>query len=95
MRSSIKDCFVCEFCRNVCKGPCDELLQQIGRGEITEENKDLIGRKHRIKCLGKYCDNPCEYQDLSAYEGVDISPFIEEIKFLLNEVNKLIEEKNK
>ena len=93
MEISIKDCFVCEFCRNICKGPCDGLLRQIEEGNITEENKDLVGRKHRIKCLGRFCDKPCKYQDLSQYEGVDLTPFIEEIKYLGNMCNELIMEK--
>ena len=86
----IKDAFVCEFCRNVCKGPCSSLLDQIAEGNITDENRDLIGRKHKIKCLGRFCDNPCKYQDLTAYEGVDLTPFLDLIKFLGNKCNELL-----
>lgn len=89
----VKEVFVCDFCRNKCAGPCDELLQQIENGIVTDENKDLIGRKHRIKCLGRFCDKPCECQDVTQYADVDLTPFLEEIKFLGNKVNELLEKK--
>ena len=86
----IKDAFVCEFCRNICDANCSELLDQIAAGKVTDENKDLIGRKHKIKCLGRFCETPCEYQDLTAYENVDLTPFIDLIKFLGNKCNDLL-----
>ena len=86
----LKEAFVCDFCRNICEGPCSELLDQIAAGNITEENKDLVGRKHKIKCLGRFCDKPCQYRDLTAYENVDLTPFLEEIRFLGNKCNELL-----
>ena len=92
MKFNIKDCFVCEFCRNICEGTCNEQLEEIKKGIITKENKDLIGRKYQIKCLGRFCDRPCKLQDLSSYENVDLSPFIGLINYLGNKCNELIYE---
>ncbi len=90
--NDINGCFVCDFCRNICKGPCDTHLLEIAQGKITDENKDLAGRKQRIKCLGRFCEHPCEYQDLSQYEGVDLTPFLNEIRYLVGMVNSLLME---
>ena len=92
---NIKECFVCDFCRNVCKGPCDKHLIDAENGIITDENRDIVGRKNRIKCLGRFCPNPCEHQDLTQYEGVDLTPFLSEIKYLGQKVNDMIEENKK
>ena len=91
---NVKDCFVCEFCRNICEGNCSELLDQIAAGNITEENKDLVDRKQKIKCLGRFCDRPCKYQDLTAYENVDLTPFLRLIRYLGAKSNELIWDKN-
>ena len=87
--------FICNRCRNLCKGPCDGHIQEVLAGHITEENKDLVGRKQRIVCLGKYCENPCSEQDLTQYADVDLTPFLNLIKYLGNKCNELIEENNK
>lgn len=66
--AQIKGFFICDFCRNICEGKCFEQLKAINDGTVKEgdeeyeKNKDLIGRKHIITCLGKYCDRPCKYQ---------------------------------
>lgn len=95
VKFNLKDAFVCEFCRNICDGNCSELLDQIAAGNINDGNRDLIGRKHKIKCLGRFCDKPCKRQDLSSYENVDLTPFLDLIKYLGNTVNELIEENNR
>ena len=87
----IKECFVCDFCRNICKAPCDQHLRDALEGKVYDENRDIIGRKFRIKCLGRFCDNPCEYQDLTQYKDVDLTPFIGVIKFLGTKCNDLIQ----
>ena len=53
----IKDAFVCNHCRTVCKGTCSKELEEIEKG--IRENDDLFPRKQLIGCLGKYCDKPC------------------------------------
>ena len=63
-----------------------------------DEDKDLIGRKQIIHCLGKYCDNPCglqreEYTPFNNEDG--IQPLMELINWMGNELNKMIEEQNK
>ena len=101
---SINGSFICEHCRNECRGKCHDRLTAIMEGkykpgdEEYEANKDLIGRKQIIRCLGPYCDKPCRYKldEFTPYKESDgIEPLINLIKYLGNEVHKLIEEKYK
>ena len=101
---SIKDSFICEHCRKECHGKCHVQLTAIMDGtykpgdEEYEANKDLIGRKQIIRCLGPHCDKPCRHKldEFTPYKESDgIEPLINLIKYLGNEVNKLIEEKHK
>ena len=96
----INGSFICEKCRQICKGGCFEQLMSIEKGEWKpgdveyEKNKDLIGRKQIIKCLGKYCPNPCKYQeeDYTPFSEEDgVKPLIELIEYLGNKVNELLE----
>lgn len=81
VKFSLKECFVCEFCRQICQGPCDDDLARLEQNIIDDKNKDLVGgRKQRVKCLGKYCDRPCQLQDLNA----EVNPQI-----LINVINYL------
>ena len=89
----LKECFICNFCRNICEGKCEIDLINAKNGNITDKNRDLVGpngtfRKQRINCLGKYCDRPCKYQDLNA--EVDIQALIDMIKYLGNKCEELI-----
>ena len=88
----LKDCYICDFCRNICKGPCTDLKEKINKGILKpgmkeyEDNKDLASnRKQIIKCLGKYCDKKCELNN----ENAEIDPqiLINTIKFLGNYIN--------
>lgn len=99
----LKDCFLCEFCRKICSGECFEQLSKINSGEWKpgdkeyEENKDLIGRKQIITCLGPYCDRPCKYQqlDFMPYNDSDgVKALVGTIRYLGEKVNELISEKN-
>ena len=90
--------FICDRCREICQGGCHEKLSAILNGDLThyEENKDLIGRKQIIHCLGKYCSKPCELQrdDYTPFNESDgVKPLIDLINYLGNKVNKLIEER--
>lgn len=90
----IKDCFVCNFCREICKGGCNEDLERLEQGIVDSKNKDLQNnRKQRIKCLGKYCDAPCKLQDLSV--EVDPQLLINTIKYLGTTLNELLIQKPK
>lgn len=98
----IKEAFLCEFCRKICSAKCHEQLEKLLDGTWApgcieyEDNKDLLGRKHIITCLGPYCDRPCKYQQLDYMpynENDGIKPLIETIRFLGNKVNELISEK--
>lgn len=89
----LKECFICNFCRNICEGNCEIDLINAKNGNITDKNRDLVGpngtfRKQRINCLGKYCDRPCKYQDLNA--EVDVQALIDMIKYLGNKCEELI-----
>ena len=91
--------FICDKCRNVCKGGCHEKLMEIKNGDLShyEENKDLIGRKQIIHCLGKYCDSPCGLQrkEYTPFNDEDeIQPLMELISWMGNKINILIEENN-
>ena len=91
--------FICDKCRNICKGGCHEKLMAIMSGDLShyEENKDLVGRKQIIHCLGKYCDNPCELQreEYTPFNEEDeIQPLIELISWMGKKINTLLEENN-
>ena len=98
MEYQINGSFICERCRNICKGPCHDQLTAIMEGDMShyEENKDLVGRKQIIKCLGKYCPHPCKYQleDYTPYKEEDgVKPLIGLIEYLGGKVHELLEEK--
>lgn len=89
--------FICDNCREVCKGGCHEKLSDIIKGNLKhyEENKDLIGRKQIIHCLGKYCESPChlqrdEYTPFNEEDG--LKPLFALIKWLGTELNNRFKE---
>lgn len=81
----LKDCFICRFCREVCKG-CVEDMERLSKGIVDDGNRDLVGRKQAIECLGKYCDKPCSLQK----KDIDVDPqiLVNTIMFLGTELNK-------
>ena len=88
--------FICERCRNICEGNCHELLTAILEGRGNEKDTDLVGRKQIIRCLGKYCKDPCPLQldDYTPYKEEDgVKPLIDMIGYLGTKVNELLEEK--
>ena len=100
----INGMFICDRCRHICGGPCHEQLMNIKKGvwregdEQYEKNKDLIGRKNIIHCLGKYCDNPCQYQreEYTPFNEEDgLQPLITAINYLGKECHKMLDERNK
>ena len=91
----INGSFICDRCRNICEGTCHEKLMAILNGDLShyEENKDLIGRKQIIHCLGKYCNNPCKFQreDYTPFNEEDgVKPLIELIKYMGKRLNDLL-----
>ena len=91
--------FICDRCRTLCKGGCHEKLSELlgGNLEHYKENKDLLGRKQIIHCLGKYCDKPCklqraEYTPFNEEDGVE--PLIELIGWMGNKLNNLLVKEN-
>jgi hypothetical protein len=95
----INGSFICDRCREICKGGCHEKLMELYSGDITnyKENKDLLGRKQIIHCLGKYCSNPCrlqrdKYTPFNEEDGIE--PLIGLINWLGNKIHKMLEEKN-
>ena len=96
MKYNNRGSFICERCRNICGGGCHEKLTALMNGVGNESDSDLIGRKQIIKCLGKYCQDPCEFQqeDYTPYKPEDgVKPLIDMINYLGNKVNELLEEK--
>ena len=96
----LKDCFICNFCRNICEGKCHELKVAHINKEITEKDSNfdadfLTDRKQIINCLGDRCDRPCKLQDKYGFQTLDKDVLLNTIKFLGNRVNQLIEENNK
>ena len=94
----------CDNCRVNCNGNCHEKLTAILDGTAVpgtpdyENNKDLLGRKQIIHCLGPYCDDPCElnrteYTPFNEEDG--LNPLINAIKYLGNVVNDRISEENR
>lgn len=86
----LKDMFICNFCRNICEGNCNEDLLRLKRGIIDEQNKGLLGhRKQIINCLGKYCDKPCKLQDPNGHETLDKQVLINGIMYLGSKLNEM------
>lgn len=88
----LKDCFICNFCRDICDGKCDEIKRMITdetldkESELYKQNADLASdRKQIIDCLGKYCDKPCKLQDKNAVPPIDV--LVRTIKYLGNRCN--------
>lgn len=96
----INSSFICDKYRHICDGHCHEHLRDILNGSCKEgtkeyeENKDLVGRKQIIRCLGPYCEEPCQYQleKFTPYwhdDGLDT--LINLIKWMGQKLNNCIE----
>ena len=99
MKYEINGSFICDRCRTKCAGGCHDKLMELINGDLShyEDNKDLLGRKQIIHCLGKYCDHPCElqreeYTPFNPEDGID--PLIGLIKWMGKKINNMIEENN-
>lgn len=91
--------FICDKCRSICKGGCHEKLTELLNGNLEhyEENKDLLGRKQIIHCLGKYCDSPCKYQreDYTPFNEEDgLKPLFGLIDWMGNKLNNILTKNN-
>ncbi len=95
--------FICDRCREICKGGCFEQLKAVLDGEVKEGSeeyekaKDLIGRKQIIHCLGKYCDTPCKLnrEEYTPFEEDDeLTPLFNLIEWMGNRLHELIKENN-
>lgn len=85
----IKDCFVCNFCREICGGGCNDEILRLHAGIVDDRNRDLAdNRKQIIKCLGKYCDSPCCLQDMDS--TVDTQVLVNTIKYLGTKLNSVL-----
>jgi hypothetical protein len=99
MEYEINGSFICDRCRAKCNGGCHDKLMELINGDLShyEDNKDLLGRKQIIHCLGKYCGHPCElqreeYTPFSPEDGIE--PLIGLIKWMGKKINNMIEENN-
>lgn len=95
----VKECFICDYCREICDGNCNEIKKMLLSGKVAKgdkfykDNIDLAdNRKQFIHCLGKYCDKPCDLQDINAEPPIEV--LIKTIKYLGNKCNDLIRAKN-
>lgn len=89
MKFKLKHAYICEFCRTKCGGSCNEDLERLKRGIVDKSNADMANnRKQSIKCLGRYCDEPCELQDNNA--EVDPQVFVNTIKYLGERLNTIL-----
>ncbi len=86
---SINGNFVCEHCRQECGHCIDELETIKNGGEI--EDKELYPRKQLIKCLGKYCQHPCQYYNDETDLTVD--QCVKLINWMGTKIHKMMEEK--
>lgn len=89
--------FICDRCREICMGGCHEDLMDVINGKLKEGDErypsDLIGRKHIIHCLGKYCDKPCKLQreDYTPFNESDgLQPLFNAIKYMGQRLNDLL-----
>lgn len=96
MRYINRGSFICDNCRLECGGTCHEKLKAILDGTFREgskefeENKDLIGRKQIIHCLGPYCQKPCKHQrkEYTPFNEEDgLKPLFALIDYLGNRLN--------
>lgn len=95
MEYKINGSFICDKCRNICKGGCHEKLSELLNGNLEHyiENNDLIGRKQIIHCLGKYCSSPCEFQreEYTPFNESDgIEPLINLINWMGQKLNNTL-----
>jgi hypothetical protein len=73
--------FICNNCRSTCDSS----------NQCTKDllDGDLYPRKQAVECLGKWCDDPC---DLQQEGNLNIEQLIVLVKFLGDELNKLLVE---
>ena len=102
MKFNLKDCFICDYCRNICKGSCNDIKEKIISGKYKigskeyNDNLDLTtDRKQIIHCLGKFCDKPCKYNKEDAYKEIPYEVLFNSIKFLGQKLNDELLDKNK
>ena len=72
--------FICENCRNICKGTChEEMLECFKEGKMPKDDPYFFPRKQIITCLGPFCKSPCKYQqketDLTIEQAMNIIKF--------------------
>ena len=80
--NSLKGFFVCEQCRKSCKNGCDD-VGPYGPDRCVDA---YFPRKQYIRCLGKYCDTPCKFQQDES--SLKMEQLINLVKYLTLELNK-------
>ena len=76
----VKDCFICNFCRNICNGGCNEIKERLLSGNVDKDSQF-------------YKDNIDLYQNKDSKPPIDV--LIKAIKYLGNKCNDLIEKYDK
>ena len=90
---NLKEAFICDYCRNICKAGChEEMVERLKTGKINPTDPDFYPRKQIITCLGKYCQHPCQYQreetDLTMEQLINL------VKFLGTKLNEFLIKKD-
>lgn len=80
--NSIKGFFVCDKCRSSCHDGCDE----VGLYGPNSCVFAYFPRKQHIKCLGPYCDSPCNLQQTES--DLTLEQLLRLVRFLTAELNK-------
>ena len=95
MKFNLKDCFICDYCRNICKGSCNDIKEKIISGKYKvgskeyNDNLDLTtDRKQIIHCLGKFCDKPCKYNKEDAYKEIPYEVLFNLGSFLIGHLSE-------
>lgn len=92
MEYKLRGSFVCNKYRFLCEGNCDEEIKKQLSGDIKPGDPDfdpyLYPRKQSITCLGKYCDQPCQYQ--KAETDLTLDKAIILIKYFGQRLNDLL-----
>lgn len=83
-RLLMRDLYECDFCRSICKGllkcePCSEAYNNDVRSHMPRQ---------RVKCLGSYCDKPCDLIDVNEGRNIKLDVFANTIRMLVRNMPK-------
>jgi hypothetical protein len=83
MKVKLREFFVCNACRATCSDS----------SQCMTDLQEMFPRKQEIGCLGKFCDCPCDLQDLNSRD-LTVEKLIPLVLFLGEELNKFLVRKS-